>query len=206
MFLYLHLFKVQFNNSVSIIGNIFGGGHQQIFIPEGNSAIMCKCQFDRIIKTGCDPIGRKINYLNTIIFEEKKIFKSCVQKKCKQEKEKCVWHEVYTLFLFYMFIFLTNDNPVIKILRYTIIFLILAFWKSIEVFVFFSRLWRQSVRKKNLAEARPVHAKQMSLYTFIILRKNNRHSWRLNKSSKTFKINGNVWVFLNCSYIFVIIK
>ena len=131
----------------------------------------------------------------------------CVQKKCKQEKDMHVWHEVYKLFLFYMFIFLTNDNPVIKILQYGINFLVLTFWKYIEVFsIFFSHLWCQSVWKKNSAKALPIYAEQISLYNFIILRKNNRHSWRLNKSSKTFKINGNLLVFLNCSYILVIIK
>ena len=40
-------------------------------------------QFDWINKTGCNLVGQKINYLNTNIFEEKKIKKSCVQKKCK---------------------------------------------------------------------------------------------------------------------------
>ena len=61
-------------------------------------------QFDWINKTGCNLVGQKINYLNTNIFEGKKIKKSCVQKKCKQQKEKCVWHEVYTPFLFYILI------------------------------------------------------------------------------------------------------
>ena len=38
-------------------------------------------------------------------------------------KKKKKWHEVYTLFLLYilMFIFLTNDKPVIKIVQYGII-------------------------------------------------------------------------------------
>ena len=99
-----------------------------------------------------------------------------------------------------MFIFLTNDRPVIKIMQYGIIFLVLTFWKSIEVFsIFLSCLWCQSVRKKKSAEARPIHGEQIFLYNFIILRKNNRCSWRLNKSSKTFKINENLWVFLNCN-------
>ena len=30
--------------------------------------------------------------------------------------------------------------------------------------------------KKNSAEVRLIHAEQMSLYNFIVLRKNNRHS------------------------------
>ena len=82
--------------------------------------ITCKQQFDWIIKMRCNLIGPKIDYLNTNTCKEYKIKKSCVRKKCKQQKEKCVWHEVYTLFLFYifnkMFIFLTNDKPVIKIM------------------------------------------------------------------------------------------
>ena len=150
----------------------------------------------------CDAISlvKKINYLNTIIFKKIKNFKILCWKKCKQEKEKCVWHAVYILFLFYMFIFLTNDRPVIKIMQYGIIFLVLTFWKSIEVFsIFLSCLWCQSVRKKKSAEARPIHGEQIFLYNFIILRKNNRCSWRLNKSSKTSKINENLWVFLNCN-------
>ena len=28
--------------------------------------------------------------------------------------------------------------------------------------------------------------------------RNNRHSWRPSNWSKTFQINGNLWVFLNC--------
>ena len=97
MYLYLYLFKVQFNNSVPIIGNIFGAGDMYI------STITCKQQFDWIIKTECDLISLKIDYLNTNIKSKKsikKIKKSCVRNKCKQNKEKCVWHEVYTLFLF----------------------------------------------------------------------------------------------------------
>ena len=46
--------------------------------------ITCKQQFDWIIKTGDNLIGQKINYLNTNIFKELKIKKSCLQKKCKQ--------------------------------------------------------------------------------------------------------------------------
>ena len=55
--------------------------------------------------------------------------------------------------------------------------------------------------KKISAEVRLIHAEQMSLYDFIVLRKNNRHSWRLNKPSKTFQINGNLLVFLNCKVL-----
>ena len=52
-------------------------------------------------------------------------------------------------------------------------------------------LWRQSVRKKfrQKYEVRFIHAQQISLYNFMVLRKNNRHSWRLNKSSKGFPRN-----------------
>ena len=57
------------------------------------------------------------------------------------------------------------------------------------------------LKKENSAEVRHIHAEQISLYNFIVLRKNNRHSWRLNKSSKTFKINRNLWVFLNCNTV-----
>ena len=32
-----------------------------------------------------------------------------------------------------------------------------------------------SMRKKISAEVRRIHAEQMSLYNFVILRKNNRH-------------------------------
>ena len=65
LYLYLYLFKVQFNNSVHIIGNILGAGNTYIFIPRWTSTITCKQQFDWIIKTGCDLISRKIDYLNT---------------------------------------------------------------------------------------------------------------------------------------------
>ena len=74
----------------------------------------------------CDLIGWKIDCLNKY---KEKIKKSCIWKKCKQQKEKCVWHEVYTLFSVLhtynkIFVFLTNDKPVIKIVQYGIIFLV----------------------------------------------------------------------------------
>ena len=56
--------------------------------------------------------------------------------------------------------------------------------------------------KKISAEVRLIHAKQIPLYNFIVLRKNNRHVWRLNKSSKSMdfpklKIEG---LKLDCPY------
>ena len=67
--------------------------------------------------TGCDLIGRIIDYLNTNIFKEKK--KNLAFEKNVNNKRKSVWHEMYILFLFYIllinFFFLTNDKPVIKI-------------------------------------------------------------------------------------------
>ena len=51
--------------------------------------------------------------------------------------------------------------------------------------------------EKISAEVRLTHAEQISLYNFIVLGKNNRHSWRLNKSSKKFWIIENLWVFRN---------
>ena len=53
---------------------------------------------------------------------------------------------------------------------------LLHFWGIYDV-----NLW-----EKVSAEARLIHAEQTSLYNFIVLRKKNRHSWRLNNSSKTF--------------------
>ena len=64
--------------------------------------VACKQQFDWIINMEYNLIGQKISYLNTNYLNNK--LKSCVGKKCKQQKEKCVWHEVYTLFLFYVLI------------------------------------------------------------------------------------------------------
>ena len=43
-----------------------------------------------------------------------------------------------------------------------------------------------SVCEKNSAEVGLIHAKQIPLYNFIVLRKNSRQSRRLNKSSETF--------------------
>ena len=40
--------------------------------------------------------------------------------------------------------------------------------------------------KKILPEVWLIHAEQIYLHNFIDLRKNDRHSLRLNKSSKTF--------------------
>ena len=55
--------------------------------------------------------------------------------------------------------------------------------------VFLRHSWRQSVGKHS-AEVRLIHAEQISFivlwYNFIIFRKINSLSWRLNKSSKTF--------------------
>ena len=62
--MYLYLFQVQFNNSVRRTGYTY------IFIPGWNSIMTFKQQFDWIIKTGWDHIGRQIDYLNTNIFKE----------------------------------------------------------------------------------------------------------------------------------------
>ena len=64
---------------------------------------------------------------------------------------------------------------------------LLYFWDVYDV-----NLW-----EKISAEVRLIHAERISYINFIALRKNNKHNWRLNKSSKTFQINGNLWVFLN---------
>ena len=61
--MYLYLFQVQFNNSVP------RAGYTYIFIPGLNSTITFKQQIYWIIKTGCDLIGRQIDYLNTNIFK-----------------------------------------------------------------------------------------------------------------------------------------
>ena len=44
--------------------------------------------------------------------------------------------------------------------------------------------------KKIAAEVRLIQAEQISLHSFIVLRKKNRHSWRLNKSKQD---NLNQW-------------
>ena len=144
----MHLFKVQFNNIVSIIRNILGAGHRYIFILECNSTITCKQQFDWIIKMGCDLIGRKIDYLNTIMFKM-----LCLKKRWTGKGKLCLAWSIYTFPVLHthnkMFVFLANDKPVVKIVGYGINFLVHTFWKSIEVFsIFLSRFWRQSVRKK----------------------------------------------------------
>ena len=44
-----------------------------------------------------------------------------------------------------------------------------------------------SIHEKKISEeVRLIHAEQTYLHDFIDLRKNNRHSLKLNKSSKTF--------------------
>ena len=63
--------------------------------------ITCKQQFDWIIKTGSISLVKQKYIYRT---KNQKIFVKIIkmfEKKCKQQKEKCVWHEVYTLFLFY---------------------------------------------------------------------------------------------------------
>ena len=56
--------------------------------------------------------------------------------------------------------------------------------KIIKDLLHFRDVYDVIYEKKFLAEVRLIHAEQISLYNFIVLRKNNRHSWRLNKSSK----------------------
>ena len=62
--------------------------------------------------------------------------------------------------------------------------------------VFLWRIWCQSVRKKFLAEARLIYAKEVSI-KFHYLMKKRRHNWRLNNSNKTFLSQWKVWVFVN---------
>ena len=69
-------------------------------------------------------------------------------------------------------------------MRYGIIFLVLTFRKSIEIFsvkqqqiyCVFETFMTSVCEKKDSAEVWLIHAEQMSLYNFIVLRKNNRHS------------------------------
>ena len=70
----------------------------------------------------------------------------------------------------------------------------LHFPKIIEVFsvkynrsiAFLRRLWSQSMRIKFRQKYGLVMQNKYLYIIFSVLRKNNRHSWRLNKSSKTF--------------------
>ena len=56
-----------------------------------------------------------------------------------------------------------------------------------------------SICEKKIRQKYGLFMQNKYLYiNFIVLRKDNRHSWRLDKSIKTFSINGNLWVFLNC--------
>ena len=63
--------------------------------------------------------------------------------------------------------------------------------------MYFWDVYGVNLWEKISAEVRLIHAEQISLYNFIVLGKNNRHSWRLNKSSKKFWIIENLWVFRN---------
>ena len=69
--------------------------------------------------------------------------------------------------------------------------------KIIRDLLYFWDVYDVNLREKKLAEVRLIHAEEIPLCNLIVLRKNNRHSWRLNESSKTFQINRNLWVFLN---------
>ena len=59
------------------------------------------------------------------------------------------------------------------------------------------------------AEVRLVHAEQIFSHNFIVLRKNNRHSWRLKKSSKTFCLSKCKWdknhMFLKIIFIYFLL-
>ena len=63
--------------------------------------------------------------------------------------------------------------------------------------MYFWDVYGVNMWEKISAEVRLTHAEQISLYNSIVLGKNNRHSWRLNKSSKKFWIIENLWVFRN---------
>ena len=68
-----------------------------------------------------------------IQLNNKKLKNLVFKKKCKWQKEKFFWYEVYTLFLFYILnnkIFIIFDKLVIKIVQYGIIFLVLVFIKK----------------------------------------------------------------------------
>ena len=67
LYLYMYLFKVQFNNSDPIVGNILGAGQIYFFILGWNSTIIFKQHFDWIIKIWRDLICWKIDYLDTYI-------------------------------------------------------------------------------------------------------------------------------------------
>ena len=54
-----------------------------------------------------------------------------------------------------------------------------------------------SVRKKFQQKYGLIMQNKYLYINFNVLRNNNRHNWRLNKSSKTFWIDGDLWVFLN---------
>ena len=54
------------------------------------------------------------------------------------------------------------------------------------------RLWRH-LWEKSFSRS----TAETNYTNFNVLRNNNRHNWRLNKSSKTFWIDGDLWVFLN---------
>ena len=73
---------------------------------------------------------------------------------------------------------------------------------TIDLFYFWD-VYDVNLWEKISVEVALIHAEQMSLYNFIVLRKNNRHSWRLSNWSKTFQINGNLWVFLNWNRIWL---
>ena len=70
-------------------------------------------------------------------------------------------------------------------------------FKITIIYFIFETFMTSICEKKNSAEVQLIHAEQISLYNFIVLRENNRHSWRLNNWSETFYVNGNLWIFLN---------
>ena len=61
--------------------------------------------------------------------------------------------------------------------------------------VFLRRLWHQSMRKIFLTEIRLIHAEQMSLYNFIILRKKQWSENFLKRYSNTGVFMWNSWNF-----------
>ena len=57
--------------------------------------------------------------------------------------------------------------------------------KTMDLFYFWD-FYNVNLWEKNFSRSKAYSCRKMSLYNFIVLRKNIRHSWRLSKWSKTF--------------------
>ena len=113
-----------------------------------------------------------LTFKNALLRIEKKSWGLCIEKALE-----ILCSNISSLRNFFLHVFLSE----------VFFFHLHSLSENPSVFLCKLKTFMTSICEKTfLAEVRLIHAEQMSLYNFIVLRKNNRLSWRLNSWSKTF--------------------